>query len=156
MASGWTNRLRNNVLEHYFRAANTPEQNAFMVALMVGASNVPSADHNTWSDVNSSQVATGNGYTSGGYELTRNATDFDVLTEDDTNNRALIQCKDIAWTATGGTLPASGSGARWAWLMDKHATPGSRDLCGWFDLVSARQVSSGQTLTLQDVEFRIA
>jgi hypothetical protein len=114
----------------------------------------PTADTNTLSEM--TQIASGNGYTTNGIQLTPNATDFDVFTEDDTNDRALIQIKDLVWTASGGNLPASGNGARWAVLTDDNATAGSRQIEDWFDLVSDRTVSDTQTLTLQNCEKRLA
>jgi hypothetical protein len=113
----------------------------------------PTQDTNLKSEL--TEIATGNGYSLGGIAVARNSTDFDVLTEDDTNDWALIQLKDIVWTASGGSIPASGNGARWALLTDAHATPASREIIAYFDLVSDRTVSSGQTLTLQNCELRL-
>jgi len=114
----------------------------------------PTADTNTWSEL--TQIATGNGYTTGGYSLSRNATDFDVgPTEVDASDYAYIQIKDIVWTASGGNLPASGNGARYAVLTDDNVTEGSRDVLAFFDLSSDRTVSTGQTLTLQNCELRL-
>jgi len=113
----------------------------------------PTADINTKSEL--TEIATGNGYTAGGISLNRDATDFDVLTEDDTNDRALIQIKDLVWTASGGNLPASGNGARYAILTDDNVTLGSREVWTYFDLVSDRTVSTGQTLTLTNCELRL-
>ena len=79
----------------------------------------------------------------------------DVLTEDDANDRGLTQAKDIVWTASGGSIPASGDGARYAVLLDDNATVGSREVLAWWDLTSDRSVSDGQTLTLQDCELRL-
>ena len=101
------------------------------------------------------EIANGNGYVTGGISLTRNSTDFDVLTEDDVNDRALVQLKDIVWTASGGSIPASGGGARYAILTDDNVTQGSREVYPYWDLVSDRTVSVGQTLTLQNCEIRI-
>jgi hypothetical protein len=123
----------------------------YYVALLTSAT-APNADTNTKADV--TEMASGNGYTTGGISLTKNSTDFDVLTEDDTNDRALIQIRDLVWTASGGSMPASG-GARYAVLTDDNATQTSREVYHFWDLVSDRQVSVGQTLTLQDCEIRL-
>lgn len=148
--AGWTNRGKYNTLNQKFRAASAPTN--YYLALFTSAA-APTADTNTKSEL--TEIANGNGYTTGGFSLSRNSTDFDVLTEDDTNDRALIQAKDITWTASGGTLPASGSGARHAGLTDDNGTQGSREVDSFFDLSSDRSVSSGQTLTLQNCEWRI-
>lgn len=150
MASGWTNRGLRNVLAKTFRAEALPTN--FFVALCTSAT-TPTADINTKSEL--TELANGNGYTTGGISLAKNATDFDVLTEDDANDRALIQARDVTWTATGGSLPATG-GARWAIVTDDNATQGIREVWAYFDLISDRQVSVGQPLTLQDLELRLA
>jgi len=146
--AGWTNRGKYKMLDWVFR--NSTEPTNFYVALVTSAT-APTQDINTLSEL--TQIATGNGYTDGGYQLTPNATDFDVLTEDDTGDKGLIQIKDIVWTASGGTLPSSGNGARYAVLTDDNATVGSRIVIAYWDLVSDRSVSSGQTLTLQNCEL---
>lgn len=148
--AGWTNRGKYNTLAEKYRAATAPTN--YYVALVTSAT-APAADHNTLSEL--TEIAAGNGYTTGGYSLARNATDFDVLTEDDTNDRALVQVKDVVWTASGGSIPGSGSGARYAVLIDDNVTVGSREIDTYFDLTSDRTISDGQTLTLQNLEVRI-
>lgn len=148
--AGWTNKLKFRILGWTFRGVALPTN--FYVALVTSAT-APTADTNTKSEL--TEIANGNGYTTGGISLTKNTTDFDVLTEDDTNDRGLVQIKDLVWTASGGSLPGSGNGARYAILTDDNATQGSREVLAYFDLTSDRSVSSGQTLTLQDCELRI-
>jgi hypothetical protein len=152
MMAGWTNRGKFMMMDGYFRATSAQIPTTFYVALVTSAA-APTADTNTLSEL--TQVAAGNGYTSGGIAVARNSTDFDVLTEDDTGDQAVLQIKDLVWTASGGTLPASGSGARYAVLTDDNATVASRRVVAWWDLVSDRSVSSGQTLTLQNCELDI-
>lgn len=147
---GWTNKGKYRVLEWALRGATRPTN--FYVALVTSAA-APDADINTLSQL--TEIAAGNGYTSGGFELTPNSTDFDTLTEDDGNDRALIQVKDVVWTASSGPIPDSGNGARYAVLTDDNGTVGSREVLAYWDLSSDRTVSDGQTLTLQDLELRI-
>lgn len=148
MASGWTNRGKYKVLDNVFRATALPTN--YYVALITSAA-APTADTNTFSEL--TEIAAGNGYTAGGISLTKNSTDFDVLTEDDSGDKGLIQIKDLVWTASGGNLPASGNGARYAILTDDNATQGSRIIYAWWDLTSDRTVSVGQALTLQNCEL---
>ena len=148
--AGWTNRLKFNTLGWVFRGVAFPTN--FYIALVTSAV-APVADTDTKTTL--TEIANGNGYVTGGTSLTRNSTDFDVLTEDDTNDRGLVQLKDIVWTASGGPIPASGGGARYAILTDDNATQGSREVYVYWDLVSDRTVSVGQTLTLQNCEVRI-
>jgi hypothetical protein len=146
--SGITNRGKFNLLAYVFR--NATEVTNFFVALFTSAA-APGPDINTKSEL--TEIATGNGYTAGGISLDRNSTDFDVLTEDDANDRAIVQLKNIVWTASGGNLPASGNGARYAALTDDNGTPASREIWTHWDLASDRTVSDGQTLTLVDAEM---
>lgn len=148
--AGWTNKGKFRILEAMGRAAAFPA--SFNIALVTSAV-APTADTNTMADL--TQIAVGNGYADGGINVARNATDFDVLTEDDTNDRGLIQLKDIVWTASGGSIPASGSGARWAVLADNNVTVSAREIWYYWDLTADRTISSGQTLTLQDCEVRL-
>jgi len=150
MAVGWTNRGKYLVLGYAFRTAALPEH--FYVALVTSAV-APTCDINTLSQL--TEIADGNGYTTGGYELHGDATDFDVINEDDSGDLAKVQIKDVVWTASEGSIPVSGSGARYAVLTDYHATVGSRQVIGYWDLVSDRSVSDGQALTLQDCELRL-
>jgi hypothetical protein len=150
MASGWTNKGKWYLLDQLFR--NTSEPTNLYVRLVTSAT-TPTVDTNTASEL--TEIAAGNGYTAGGYQLTRNATDFDTMTEDDTNDWALTQLKDVVWTASGGSIPASGSGARYAVLTDDNVTDGSRLILAFWDLVSDLTVSTGQTLTLQNCELKI-
>ena len=146
--AGWTNRGKYKMLDWVFRGS--AEVTNFYVALVTSAT-APTQDTNTMADL--TQIATGNGYTDGGYQLTPNATDFDVLTEDDSGDKGLIQVKDVVWTASGGNLPSSGSGARYAVLTDDNATVASRLVLAYWSLTSDRTVSTGQTLTLQNLEL---
>lgn len=149
--AGWTNRGKFNLLNTYFRAVAIPG-GAFGVFLATSAV-APTADSNLKTDI--TEIATGNGYTAGGLDVDRNTTDFDVMTESDASDLGFIQLKDQVWTASGGPLPASGGGARWAGLTDRHATVGSRELLVYWDLAADRSVSVGQTLTLQNAEIKI-
>lgn len=148
--AGFTNRGKYLLLQGVFRNTGLPTN--FYVALVTSAT-APTQDTNTLSEL--TEIANGNGYTTGGYQLTKNATDFDVLTEDDSGDVGLVQIKDIVWTASGGSLPASGGGARYAVLLDDNATVGSRQVLAYWDLTSDRSVSVGQTLTLQNCELRL-
>lgn len=147
----WTNRGAYLVIGTYFRNASAPTN--FYMALCTSAT-APTVDHNTFSEL--TEIATGNGYTSGGQSVARSAVGFDVYTEDDTNDRAFVQCADITYTASGGSLPSSGNGARYAVLLDDNVTVGSRQIIGGFDLVSDRTVSDTQSLILQDCELRLS
>ena len=148
--AGWTNRGKFMALKRLHDGTALPTN--YAVALVTSAT-APTADTNLMSDL--TQIATGNGYTDGGISLNKNTTDFDVATEDDGADCALIQIRDLVWTAATGNLPASGNGARYAVLTDDNATVANREVYYYWDLVSDRTVSVGQTLTLQDLEIRV-
>lgn len=150
--AGITNRGKKLILE--YAMGRTAKPTNYYVALVTSAT-PPSADINTLGEL--TQIANGNGYnaTAGGYQLTPNSTDFDDSGENDTSDYGWIQVKDVVWTASGGPIPASGNGARYAVLTDDNATVGSRQVIFYWDLVSDRTVSDGQTLTLQNCEGRI-
>lgn len=148
MASGFTNKGMYRILGYVFRGDTIPTN--LYIALCTDAV-TPDEDTNTFSQL--TEVPAGNGYTAGGIQLTPGATDFDTHTEDDTGNLGYVQLKDIVWTASGGNLPSSGNGARWAILTDDNGTQGSREILAWFDLGSNRIVSNGQQLSLIDFQL---
>lgn len=148
--AGWSNKGKFNLLEWGFRKENIPTN--LYVALVTSAT-APDADTNILSDL--TEITAGNGYTTGGFQLDMNSTDFDVITEDDTNDRALVQIKDVSWTASGGNLPSAGSGARYAVLTDDNGTVANREIITFWDLSSDRTVSDTQTLLLSDLEIRL-
>src|SRR4030067_541469 len=143
MASLVTNRGKYLILQGGSRTAGPPP--SFYMAL-ADQTTTPTVDHNAFNE--HTEVPAGNGYTSGGIALARNATDWDVLTEADPNARALVQAKALVWTASGGTLPASGTGARWLDCLDDNVTIGSRQIFGSFDRGSNRTLFDGQQLTI--------
>ena len=147
--AGWTNRGKYDALALWARTTS-PVTSTFYLALI---KSTPTADTNTMSDV--TQIATGNGYNDGGLSVSRNTTDFDVLTEDDTNDLAYVQLKDFSWSASGGPIPSDSNGATYCVLTDDNATVANRDIFHYGSLSSARVVSSGQTLTLQNFEIRL-
>lgn len=147
--AGMTNRGKKVMLNAYFTADTTDEPTAFKMALCTSAV-APTQDTNVLSDL--TEIATGNGYTAGGATIARSATGFDVITEEDTSDYGAAQMADIVWTASGGPIPSSGSGARYAVLLDDAATP---NLIAYFDLTSDRTISDTQTLTFADFDVRI-
>jgi len=149
MASGVTNRGAYKFLDWLFRGTALP---ANVYVALVTSAVAPTADINTLGEL--TEIAAGNGYTTGGFSLSLNTTDFDTLTEDDTLDRALTMIKNVAWTASGGTIPASGNGARYAILTDNNATVGSRLVLAYYDLTADYSLAAGQVLTLTDLTIR--
>ena len=152
MASVFTNRGKYLILGTFFRNETHPVTTEFKAPLFTSGT-APTVDTDTVGDL--TQCATGNGYVDGGPAVARSSSGFDVWTEDDTNDRGLVQLADVTYTASGGTLPSSGS-ARYMGVSDDNATVNSRQLMGVFDLASDRQVSDTQSLIIQDAEFRLS
>lgn len=154
MADFWTNRGRFDVLSIVLRGATMPTN--FYVALLADTT-TPTVDTNLMSDV--SEIPAGNGYTAGGIQITRgdgsSGIGYDVATEDDTNDRSHFELEDLVWTASGGSLPASGTGARWAVHTTDEGTIANRRIWFVWDLAALRIVSVGQALTLQNPTIRI-
>lgn len=144
MANGqWTNRGKKLVLDAAFRAAAFAGT-GFKLMLCTSAQ-TPTTDTNTVSEL--TEIANGNGYTTGGVSIAQSAVGFPSLSEDDTNDKAVITLASQTWTASGGDLPASGSGARWLILTDANATVGSRQVIAFWDLLSDRSVTVGGTIS---------
>jgi hypothetical protein len=141
--SGFTNKGKYRLLGAY-RGVAMPGH--FYLALVTSAV-APVADTNTLGEL--TQVGAGTGYTANGSQVNLNSTDFDVYTEDDANDRALIQLKNFSWTGSGGPITA----ARYSVLTDDNATPANREVWNYWSLGSDRTVSDGQTLTLVDQEL---
>ena len=149
--AGWTNKGKMRLLET-IRGAALPTN---FYCMLCTSADAPDADSNTVGGAGGvTEVSTGNGYSTGGISLTKNATDFDEISEDDSGNLGSLKIRDLVWTASGGTLPASDS-ARYAVITDDAATVADREIWFFFDLASDRQVSSGQTLTLADCDIRL-
>jgi hypothetical protein len=132
------------LLDYAFEASTVPT--TYYLALCTSATS-PTKATNLFSEL--TQVAIGQGYTTGGNALTA-ATDFTV-TEVDSTVGAKVVLSDQTWTASGGNLPASGDGARWAVLLDGSVS--GSNVLAYFDLVSDRTVSDTQTLTIQAAEI---
>lgn len=151
MAGYFTNRGKFLLLGYVFRGTTLPTN--LYVALVTDGS-APSADIDTLSQL--TQIQTGNGYSDGGFQLTPNSTDFDSLTQNNTDDRAALQLKTVSWTASGGSIPSSGDSARYAVLTDDNVTVGSRQVFFIWDLSVDRAAANGEAINLNDLEVRLA
>jgi len=147
--AGFTNKGKYRIAGAVFRAETLPT--SFYVALCTSAT-APTADTNTFSQL--TEITAGAGYVTGGTALSKNSTDFDLWSEDDSADLGKVQIRDVTWTASGDTIPSAGDGARYAVLTDANATVGDREVWIYWDLSSDRVVSDGQDLSLADLEFR--
>lgn len=141
--TGLTNKLKAEMLAVFFRDDSAPV--SFFLALVTNAT-APGPDTNFMSDL--TEIAAGNGYVAGGEAFARNPTDFPISTEDDSNDKGIVGLRDIVFTASGGPLPPSGGGARYAVLTDDNATISLRKVYLFFDLISERFLSDTQDLEI--------
>ena len=150
MASFITNRGKFNAMNAYLKNATEPTQ---FYLVLTTSSVTPTVDTNLFSDL-ANEIPAGNGYTSGGLAVTRDATGWPTATEDDTNDWALFTLQDCVFTASGGSLPGSGTGARWGILTDDNATLNSREVIGAFDLASNRIATVGLSISLSGFKLK--
>lgn len=148
--AGFTNRGKRNILAAVFRGATIPTN--FYIALCTSA-DTPTAATKTFSEL--TEITPGNGYTTGGYQVTPNDTDFDTLTEDDVDNYAAVELKDIPWTANGGPIPSADDDAQWAVLLDDNGTIADREVWDFWNLATGQSVIEDDILLLEDLEQRI-
>jgi hypothetical protein len=147
MANFWTNRGKRRFLEIALMGTSVPTN--FKLVLCTGAI-TPTNQINTINEL--TEIATGNGYTAGGKDVPRSSSGFENMIELDTpDDNARIELVDAVFNASGGPIPASGSGARWACLCDA-VTPNANVLIV-FDLEEDKSVSSGQSLTIRDAKI---
>ncbi len=149
MASFWTTRGMRRAMAGVFQGESLPS--SFYVAL-VKASSSPTRATTVMSGL--AEIAAGSGYTSGGIEIARDSVDFDTLTEDTVNFLVDLELADVSWTATGGSIPTSGDGARYAVLTNNNATVANREVWFVWDLGGNRSVTVGQAITLRDLTMR--
>lgn len=142
MPSIVTNKCRAAEFDIVYRGAAAPAN--FKLALCTAA-NVPTEKTNTLGEL--VEIAVGAGYNAGGITINRNTTDFQTLTEDDTNDKAICVIRDLTLTASGGPIPLIGSGAAFAVLTtptgDVWRAWDIRDSGG-----SSRAVSNTQSLLI--------
>lgn len=157
MASGLTNVGKQRLLELALRDTqdSAAADTAPLFLALSDSTTAPSSTSTVFSGL--TEITAGNGYTSGGDVVTRDGsilTEWDSLS-DTAGDYGRIRLKDMVWTASGGSIPGSGNGAFYAVLLDDNVTVGSRQIYAWFDLTTARTITSGSTLTLQDIEIRL-
>lgn len=101
--------------------------------------------HHLYADVSGSELANGNGYTTGGNTLAGVA-----VTEDDTDDRTEVTWNNSSWTAAGGSIgPTPG-----AIIYDD--TVAGDPIVGYIDFGGEQTQADGGTCTISNIEVRIA
>ena len=149
---GTTNRGKLRQLEWSFRNRARP---ANLYVAFVTAASVPGPTTNLFSQL--TEISAGNGYTAGGIQLTPGTTDFDAVLQDDTNNLAEVQIRDLLLAASGGSIPASGDGISYAVLLDDASPASTREVLYYWDCrdgTNPRSIADGQNITWKDFQLQ--
>jgi len=101
--------------------------------------------HHYYSDISASEIASGNGYTTGGATMAGVS-----VTEDDTNDRTTVAWStNPSWTASGGAISAIG-----AIIYDDTAT--DKPIVGYISFGTTESAVDTKIFTVQTVVFRTA
>lgn len=152
MADGMTLQGMYDMQDIVLRGALPPA--SLYIALVTDVSageNTPNKDTETMADL--TEIAAGNGYTSGGYQLDRNSTDWDTLTKGTSD--VIANMKDVSWAASGGAIPPSGNGATYAVLTTDEATVSARKVWAYWQLSEERTATDGQILKLRNARTKL-
>lgn len=127
----------------FFRGESTPTK--FYVAYCTDGT-PPTRATNTLGQL--TQIATGNGYVNGGFELARSNVGWPTINEDDGDNVVELIMANQVLTADGGTIPSTGSPISYLVLTDDNETVANREvLAYWAYSGGTYQISDGATLT---------
>jgi len=118
-----------------------------MILMQSGFTFDVDTDHG-YSDVSASEIANGNGYTTGGVTLSGVA-----VTEDDSDNRTEVTWNNATWTASGGSIgPAAGA----IIYDDTASSPQADTVIGYIDFGGDITQADGGTLTIANPEVRVS
>ena len=115
----------------------------FKIALMQSGFVYNRVTHGAYADCSASELSTGSGYTAGGFTLTGVS-----LTQDDTNNQGKVTWNNAAWTASGGSIVASGA----IIYDDSHA---SDVIVGYIDFNGDQTTLDGGVFTVANIEVDV-
>jgi hypothetical protein len=115
----------------------------FKIILMASGFIFDPDTHHGYADVSASELAAGNGYTTGGNTLSGVS-----VTEDDTADRTKVTWANTTWTATGGDIgPTPG-----AIIYDDTATaPQADTLIGYIDFGTEATQFDGGVATIANI-----
>jgi hypothetical protein len=100
---------------------------------------LPVATNSLYADVSGTELANGNGYTTGGATCTVTSS-----TQTGGVEKYIVSAASPTWTASGSMGPF-----RYIILYDTTATTPLKPLIGWWDYGSAVTLSTTQTFTVQ-------
>jgi len=149
MAIGFTNRGKLRAVQAFLQDIALT---GFNIALVTNTP-PPNADTNLFSELE--EINSGNGYSSGGEPVARSIVGFPVSNEDDLTDKSSVTMRDVFFTASGGNLPSSGGGIRFAVLTDDNATVGSREIFAFAEFDSDKTLNDGEVLSILDLLFSL-
>ncbi len=88
-------------------------------------------------------IAAGNGYSAGGSAIS--GTSFTQ-----TSGTATLAASTLVFTASGGTIPSSGSPALFRYAVVYNSTAAGGPLIGWWDYGSSIVLNDTETFTVND------
>lgn len=122
-----------------FKGTIDGDTDVFKIILMQTGFTYNRVTHGLYADVSASELATGSGYTAGGATLGGQA-----VSQDDTLNKGKLSFSNATWTATGGSIIASGA----IIYDDTHA---SDVIVGYIDFAGDQTTLDGGVFTIADV-----
>jgi len=121
---------------------------SFKIILMASGFTFNKDTHHGYADVSASELADGDGYTTGGATLANVA-----VTEDDTDDRCEITWDNATWTASGGSIgPTPGA----IIYDDTVTTPQADPIIGYINFGGEQTQADGGVSTISNIEVRIA
>lgn len=117
--------------DQLIRGVHDFDAHVFKVAL---TNTAPVATNTVLADI--TQIAAGNGYTTGGNTTT--------ITVSETGGTTTVQGTEVVFTATGAM-----AAFRYAVLYNDTATSPADALIGWFDYGASLSLTSGETFTVR-------
>ena len=150
MAVGFTNRAKLRMLEAFFQ--DVFSQSGFAIALVTDTP-APDADTNVLADL--TEIVAGNGYSSGGNAIARDNIGFPTSSEDDSADTGSLIMEDTFFTASGGILPASGDGVKFAVLTDNNTIIADREVFAYAEYGAVKTLLDGQMLSVAGLKFTL-
>lgn len=122
----------NLTVEDWLKAATNYSLDTFKALL---TNTAPVATNHVYSDISATEVANGNGYTTGGATITMG------LSNSSGTETVTASAASPTWTATGAVGPF-----RYVAVYDSSAS--TKTLQAWFDYGSSISLASGDTFTI--------
>lgn len=120
----------------------------FKIILMATGFTFNKDTHHGYADVSGSELANGNGYSTGGNTLAGVA-----VTEDDVDDRTEVTWSNTSWSASGGSIgPSPGA----IIYDDTPTSPQADPIVGYIDFDGEQTQADGGVATIANVEVRIA